>query len=88
IAVSVFAEYAEEINSIDSFNAENAKGILMGILEERGLKIGQVMQSLRIALTGKGSGPDLMEIMEILGKKEVEKRILKAIEVLPVKVNN
>jgi glutamyl-tRNA synthetase len=88
IAVSVFAEYAEEINSIDSFNAENAKGLLMGILEERGLKIGQVMQSLRIALTGKGSGPDLMEIMEILGKKEVEKRILKAIEVLPVKVNN
>lgn len=87
-AISVFTEYIEKIDSIEDYNAENAKNLLLNILEERDLKIGQVMQSLRIALTGKGSGPDLMEIMEILGKKEVKNRILKAIEVLPLKMES
>ena len=87
-AVSVFSEYTEKIDTIANYNAERAKNLLLEILEARGLKIGMVMQSLRVALTGKGSGPDLMEIMEILGKKEVKNRILKAIEVLPLKMES
>jgi glutamyl-tRNA synthetase len=43
---------------------------------EAGVKSGQMMKPLRIALTGGTTGPDLMVTMEILGVDEVMKRIL------------
>jgi glutamyl-tRNA synthetase len=88
ISVSVFNEYAKKLNKISTIDAASAKDCLMEILDLQGVKIGQVMQTLRLALTGKGSGPDLMEIIEILGTEETQKRILKAIELLPVKMNS
>jgi glutamyl-tRNA synthetase len=42
---------------------------------ETGIKPGQMMKSLRLTLTGSTTGPDLMTTMEILGAKEVQKRI-------------
>jgi glutamyl-tRNA synthetase len=35
-----------------------------------GLKLGQVAQPLRAALTGKASSPPLFEMMEVLGRAE------------------
>ena len=40
------------------------------------------MQALRLALTGEGKGPDLMLIIEILGKEKSKARINKALDVL------
>jgi glutamyl-tRNA synthetase len=51
-------------------------------LEASEIKPGKIMQAFRLAITGEGKGPDLMLILEILGKKEVISRIQKAIEVL------
>ncbi|MDR1937811.1 MAG: glutamate--tRNA ligase, partial [Tannerellaceae bacterium] len=44
--------------------------------------VGNVMKSLRLALTGKAKGPDIYFIMEILGKKETFRRIRRAIDEL------
>ena len=44
------------------------------------------MQALRVAVTGNGSGPDLMITMEILGKDELVKRLEYALTNLKVKV--
>jgi glutamyl-tRNA synthetase len=86
VAVSVLGSYADKIG--DNIDASMAKETLNDVLEEQGVKIGQVMQALRLALTGKGSGPDLMEIIAILGSEETKSRIKKAIEKLPVKMVN
>ena len=37
------------------------------------------MQPLRLALTGEGSGPDLMKMMELFGADETKSRIESAI---------
>ncbi|MBL6449699.1 glutamate--tRNA ligase [Fulvivirga sp. 29W222] len=87
-AVSVLDAYKEAILKADKLTADTAKEILNNILEEKGVKIGQVMQAVRLAITGKGGGPDLMEIIEILGNEEVANRIKKAIDTLPVKQVN
>ena len=42
----------------------------MQILEQHSMKIGQVMQALRLAITGLEAGPDLMAIIEIIGPDE------------------
>jgi glutamyl-tRNA synthetase len=64
--------------------AEHIKHLFHQVLEEKNLKIGKVMQSVRLAITGVGAGPDLMHIIAILGKQETSKRIQSAIEQLTV----
>jgi len=83
-AVDVFEAYSNELSSLESIEAEEAKSLLSNILEQKGVKMGKVMQALRLSLTGAGSGPDLMVIIKILGPKEVASRIKKAINTIPV----
>ncbi len=76
------AVFLNELKKLDIVKAEQAKSLFWTTLEANGYKPGQFMQMLRVALTGQSSGPDLMEIIEILGPKEVENRINKAVDVL------
>ena len=43
--------------------------------EERGLKLGQIAQPLRAALTGKASSPPLFEMLALLGRQESLSRL-------------
>ncbi len=84
VAVDVLDAYANTIRTADSYTGEEAKSILNNIIKEKAVKLGQVMPALRLAVTGKGSGPDLMDVLEILGKDRVADRITAAINKLPV----
>lgn len=81
-AVDVFEAFISRFDEIEHFDHNSAKAKLIEVLEEKGLGIGKVMQALRVAVTGKGMGPDLMPVLEILGKEVVKSRIEKAIELL------
>ena len=69
------SEFIRKIENSSAFEAVELKSVLHTLLEERGLKLGKVLPALRIALTGASAGPDLMQIMEILGKEETLERI-------------
>lgn len=84
--VDVLGAYAERILTTSEYSSVVAKELLNNILEEKGVKMGVVMQSLRVAVTGQGMGPDLMEVLETLGNQEVAKRIQLAITTLSEKV--
>ncbi len=84
--VQVLTKFAERLNKLPNVTADQVKDIFFLVLEELGVKMGQVMQSLRIALTGKGSGPDLMAVMSILGPAETAERIKIAIDNIPIKI--
>ncbi|MGC8966997.1 MAG: glutamate--tRNA ligase [Thermus sp.] len=51
------------------------EALLRGFAEERGLKLGQVAQPLRAALTGSLETPGLFEILALLGKARVLSRL-------------
>lgn len=70
------------ISGLENFTSQGIHDAIFGGLEAAGIKPGKVMQALRLAVTGEGKGPDLMLIMEILGKEETVKRIEKAVAVL------
>jgi glutamyl-tRNA synthetase len=57
----------------NEFKEENLKNILMKEAEERGK--GELLWSLRVALSGKEKSNTPFEIMEVLGKEEVLGRI-------------
>ncbi len=69
--------------NIENFVADEIKHALHDELEKLGIKMGKMMQMLRIAIMGTGTGPDLMLSMEIMGKEEVNLRLEKALAELP-----
>lgn len=61
------------------------KMVIEAAATETGVKSGQMMQPLRVILTGSTTGPDLVETMKILGPNEVVKRIQTAVSELRIK---
>ncbi|MFC0186138.1 glutamyl-tRNA synthetase [Pseudarcicella hirudinis] len=76
--------FKEALPALDNFVAEEIKHLLSAELEKAGIKMGKIMQMLRVAITGVGAGPDLMLSMEIMGKTEVLARLEKAVSTLGV----
>ncbi len=81
-AVKKLAEFANEIAKLEKVSPEEAKEKFVGVLATDDTPLGKVMPALRLALTGAGGGPDLMEIISILGTAETVNRINTAIESL------
>jgi glutamyl-tRNA synthetase len=83
-AVKVLNAFKEEIKTVSTFDAVTAKSTLEAVTAKLGIGTGKVLQAVRVSITGAGGGPDLMMIMEILGKDEVVKRIEFAVSTLKV----
>jgi glutamyl-tRNA synthetase len=50
------------------------------VLEEDGLKMGQLAQPVRVTLTGRTASPGLFEVMDLLGRERTLARLRKGIE--------
>lgn len=81
-AVTVLQAYEGAVKGLPDLTAEIAKSTLERIATDKGIKTGQVLAALRIALTGGMSGPDLMQTIEILGGEETGRRIQFALQTL------
>ncbi|MEI8206291.1 MAG: glutamate--tRNA ligase family protein [Kiritimatiellales bacterium] len=67
------------LQGLEQFDAETVNKALHDFVEQGGLKFGDVMPPLRIAVSGQQSGPDLAPVLAILGKDNVLARIRKTI---------
>lgn len=85
-AVKVLSAFADEVSKLPAVDAAAAKAALDKVTAELGIGAGKILQALRVSVTGAAGGPDLMMIMEIIGKDEVVQRIRHAITTLKVKV--
>jgi glutamyl-tRNA synthetase len=84
-AVTVLSAYAESLEGFTGeYDTEKAKSMLGETADTKEIKLGKVMQAVRLAVTGVGAGPDMMEIFAILGAEEVAKRIRFALATLDV----
>lgn len=50
------------------------------LVEEEGIKMGELAQPVRVALTGRTASPGLFEVMEVLGRDRILFRLRKGIE--------
>ncbi|CAN5134861.1 glutamate--tRNA ligase [soil metagenome] len=83
--IKVLQSYTDAITSAQPLTASTAKDLLEKVTASLEIKTGQILQVLRLSLTGGSSGPDLMLTIEILGNLEVVKRIAFALETLKIK---
>ena len=72
-------ELSEKLNTTE-FKSEILKEEIHHLVEEKGLGFGKVMMPLRLALVGELKGPDVPDLLEILGKEESLTRLKLAIE--------
>ncbi len=69
----------EALRNVDDWQESTIKKSLKPIQKETGLKGPNFFKPLRVALTGNVHGPDLMLVIQVLGKE----RVLKRLETLP-----
>lgn len=84
-AVTVITAYKNALTKESAIDSTSAKSVLESAAASVNIGVGKIMQALRVAVTGNGSGPDLMMTMEILGKEELIKRLEHALNTIKVK---
>ncbi len=75
-------ELIEVLQGVNDFSAEGQESVVMKWVEDKGYKLGDVMNAFRLALVGIGKGPGMFDISSFLGKDESVQRLRRAIEEL------
>lgn len=65
----------EELENIEEMDSETAKGFMKKIQKASGFKGKDLFMPVRALLTGQVHGPELSNILQILGKEEILKKI-------------
>lgn len=78
----LLSELAQQIEGIEDFTTEQLKTKIKAWITDKGVGFGKVMQPLRLALVGAMQGPDVFDIMFMIGKTETVTRIQNVISTL------
>lgn len=77
--IDILEDLKSDLQGAIDFGQEELEKIFISFLESHQIKLKKIAQPLRVALTGKTFSPGIFEIMEVLGKDIVVKRISDAI---------
>lgn len=70
-------EYNERIKTLNEWNKEILEKNLREFCAEKNINTKKMIHPIRVAITGMTFGPGLFELMELLGKEKVIKRIIR-----------
>lgn len=81
-SAQVMGELATLIEEFDDFSVEAQEKAVHEWIEQKGYKLGNIMNAWRLTLVGEGKGPGMFDISAFLGKEETLARMKRAIETL------
>jgi glutamyl-tRNA synthetase len=79
-SLSLFEKLNSKFGALQEFTVETVQKVFEEVMAEEEMKLGKIAQPLRVALTGGTVSPGIFELVAILGKEVVLKRIKKAID--------
>jgi glutamyl-tRNA synthetase len=79
-AVELLKSFRDVLADVEPFDSETCEAALREFIEAKEIKIGQIIHALRVAVTGKGVGLGMFEVLEILGKDRCLTRIDRCLE--------
>ena len=79
-AVELLGKWKARMEQVEPFDAEHLDGELHAFVEDEGIKIGQIIHALRVAVTGKAVGFGMFDTLAILGKERSVRRIDRTLE--------
>ncbi len=74
------AELKEGLAALSDFSVAEIEKVFKAIVEKHGIKLGNVAQPVRVAITGGTESPGIFEVLEIVGKEKTLKRLERAIK--------
>ena len=79
-ALALLQKFRDELEQLESFEVEPLEKCLKDFVEAEGLKIGDIIHALRVAVSGKGVGIGMFDTMAIIGREGCLRRIERAVE--------
>ncbi len=76
----VFGKLLARFEGLPSFSKQVWEESFKKFVEEEGIKMGQIAQPVRVALTGRTASPGLFEVMEVLGRDRTLLRLRRGLE--------
>jgi glutamyl-tRNA synthetase len=77
--------FADRLAVMQEYSQPSIEAVLRQFSEDIGVKPSKLIHPLRLALSGKTIGPGLFEMMELLGKETVIRRLIYATNKLQMK---
>jgi glutamyl-tRNA synthetase len=74
-AGSLLAALHTALDALDRWDTESTESAVRQVAEDAGVKLGQVAQPLRVALTGRKTSPGIFDVLVLLGRDESLGRI-------------
>ncbi|MDK2888180.1 nondiscriminating glutamyl-tRNA synthetase [Desulfofundulus australicus DSM 11792] len=71
----VLSALAEKVRTVSELDEDTARGILKKLPKELGLGARKVYLPIRVALTGRTHGPELYQVISLLGREKVLSRL-------------
>ena len=81
-SAQAMGELATLIEELDDFSVEAQEKAVHEWIEQKGYKLGNIMNAWRLTLVGEGKGPGMFDISAFLGKEETLARMKRAIGTL------
>jgi glutamyl-tRNA synthetase len=76
----ILGKLLKRFETIPSFSKQEWEEAFKTLVEEEAIKMGQLAQPVRVALTGRTASPGLFEVMEVLGRDRTLARLRAGIE--------
>jgi glutamyl-tRNA synthetase len=68
----------DRLDRLHAYNELGIEELMRGLAAEMGLKAGELIHPVRVALTGRRHSPGMFEVMTLLGKEKVIARLARA----------
>lgn len=78
--IPILKEITDKLEAVEEFTQSRIEKIFMDMVNEKGLKLGQIAQPVRVAITGSTVSPGIYEVLEIVGKERAIKRLRRVID--------
>jgi glutamyl-tRNA synthetase len=86
-SLAALRQARETLAALPDFRAETIDPALRGLADDLGLKVGQLLGIVRVAVSGKNVAPPLFETLSILGQARTLARLDQGIEALTTLTN-
>jgi glutamyl-tRNA synthetase len=81
-AAQLLQQAAAALEGFDSRGEQDNEAVFRALAEKLGVKLGDLLQPVRVAVTGSRASPPLFGCLSLLGAEEVRRRVRLALELL------